>query len=288
MQCPEPRTVSREIGPGDYEKIQVPCGQCLICKESHRQEWTFRVQQEAREARNALFLTLTYSEDTIPRNTIGEATLSKRDLQLFHKKLRQRIARDPIVAKMALKWPPLRFYAIGEYGTNTNRPHYHGIYFNIPASVKDKITDIWANGHVQYGTVTGASIHYVTGYLLTFQEVPFGIQKPFATMSKNPGIGYNYISRTKDWHTKNKYTHVIGDQGQKINLPRYYKNHIFQDITEAEQEEMELNSLKNQTIGDIKEYEKVTKNGDDFYRTTNQQIENRQRQIRNKHSKRKF
>ena len=47
-------------------------------------------------------------------------TLRKRDYQLFMKRLRKAFPNDKI-----------RFYAAGEYGPKTLRPHYHAILFGL-------------------------------------------------------------------------------------------------------------------------------------------------------------
>ena len=47
-------------------------------------------------------------------------SLRKRDFQLFMKRLRKKYSDDRI-----------RFYACGEYGSETFRPHYHAILFGL-------------------------------------------------------------------------------------------------------------------------------------------------------------
>ena len=59
------------------------------------------------------YITLTYNDDHLPAN----GSLQPRDLQLFWKRLRK------------ARTPGIRYYACGEYGDQTARPHYHAIIF---------------------------------------------------------------------------------------------------------------------------------------------------------------
>lgn len=188
-----------------------------MCLQAKRQEWAFRLQQEWKIASSAYFLTLTYDDDNLPYSD-NHPTLNKRDLQLFMKRLRKK------QAKISPK--PLRFYACGEYGTKTNRPHYHMILFNLSVRLKDKIQETWNLGNVMVGTVTGASIAYTTKYCITKDEYPEGTLKPFQIMSRKPGLGANYLDTHYDYH-KNKNRNYTNVNGQKAALPRFYKDKIF-------------------------------------------------------------
>lgn len=95
--------------------IQVPCGQCLECRLQQTRVWADRCVLEAKQWEHNYFVTLTYDDYHIPPN----GSLVKRDYQLFLKKLRK-------------IFPGFRYLLSGEYGTQTLRPHYHLILFNLP------------------------------------------------------------------------------------------------------------------------------------------------------------
>ena len=132
----------------------VPCGKCVECLKRRANHWTFRLSQELKQATTACFLTLTYDE--VPLSQNGLPTLRKTDFQKFMKRLRKR-------SKCSLK-----YYACGEYGTRTQRPHYHVILFNLSRTIfeTDMIGRIWSHGFVDVGKVEMASIAYVTGYVM--------------------------------------------------------------------------------------------------------------------------
>lgn len=162
----------------DEGPIHVNCGQCAECLAQRRAQWTFRLQQEAKQSRYPIFLTLTYEEEKLP---LGN-NIIKKDVQDFMKRLRKNNPNRK-----------LRYYAIGEYGGKFDRPHYHLILWGVPPKAQERISKVWKNGIVKIGTVTQASIHYVTGYIMEKLDKTKGREPPFALMSRNPPLGENYL-----------------------------------------------------------------------------------------------
>ena len=217
MICPTPISIVDPNGSHASQRINVPCGKCGACRFNKRVEWTFRLKQEAKQHINSHFITLTYADENLPFTDMGVITLDKKDLQKFIKRLRKRQAQ--ITDKK------IRYYAVGEYGTNTERPHYHAIIFGCTDS--DIINHSWNHGHIHTGRVDIASLHYVTKYHVNaVKDYDDDRQNEFATMSRRPGIGSNYLKHNKKWHRENMNTHVIND-GYKQALPKYYKEKIF-------------------------------------------------------------
>lgn len=210
----------------------VPCGKCNYCLQSRRADWSFRLLQEWKVCSSAKFLTLTYDEEHVPKNSVGLQELSKNDVQLFHKRLRKEQAK--------YNHQPLRYYSVGEYGTKTLRPHYHSIMFNLDRRVIDNLMAIWNRGHCHAGEVTPASIHYVTKYVINKDAVLNDRAPPFAIMSRKPGIGSNYLASHSSWHRADNrnYVRVNGVLGR---LPRYFKDKMFTDF---ERKLMSLDSIQ--------------------------------------------
>ena len=96
--------------------IWVPCGKCRPCKIAKASEWAARMIHEGDYHKSNVFSTLTYSDDNLPKNL----ELSERHLTLFFKSLRKHLNNRLI-----------KYFACGEYGETTSRPHYHAILFNI-------------------------------------------------------------------------------------------------------------------------------------------------------------
>lgn len=162
------------------------------------------------------FLTLTYADPHLVwRNGISQ--LCKRHLQLFFKSVRFRGAK-------------IRYYAVGEYGSRTYRPHYHVILFG---SVSDEILrECWPHGHIHVGTVTDQSVMYTLGYIVNGKgwQMRTNRERPFALMSLRPGLGANYLTdRMIEWHRSGRKNHAYM-YDQKRHLPRYYKEKIFSKV----------------------------------------------------------
>lgn len=95
----------------NYEIIQVPCGRCLGCRLDHAKMWSDRCMLELQDHDEAYFVTLTYDDQHVTLSDENAATLVKSDLQNFFKRLRK-------------DGQKIRYFACGEYGENTFRPHY--------------------------------------------------------------------------------------------------------------------------------------------------------------------
>ena len=112
---------------GVLEKVSfVPCGSCLGCALDHSKNWAMRMYLESLYSTCTYFFTLTYDDDHIP----GDYQLHKKDLQDFIQKLRDNYRKDFGITG-------IRYYACGEYGGNTGRPHFHIVFFNLPLMKED-------------------------------------------------------------------------------------------------------------------------------------------------------
>lgn len=209
MECLNPKYISKN-------DVTVPCGSCAFCAATKRSDWALRLAFEAKLHLVSKFVTLTYANNELSWHK-NVPQLSKRDLQLYFKRLRK-------------SGGVLRYFAVGEYGSKTFRPHYHIILFgDIP---DNKIVDAWGKGHVHIGTVTQASIMYCLGYLVNGKgwQMKHHRVPPFTVMSRRPGLGANYLSpQMIAWHKSDRKNYSILD-GQKRHLPRYYKGKIFSKV----------------------------------------------------------
>lgn len=218
MQCYTPIKLSEERG-GEV----VPCGRCFACLSRRRDDWIVRLENELRVSDSAWFVTLTYEDRYI---SYGEMpTLMKSDLQKFIKRLRRRNEGKNI-----------RYYAVGEYGSLNQRPHYHLILFNLSPDEMEMYTlvsEAWSLhkiqlGTIHIGTVTPKSIAYVTKYVIQKRGKHVGREPPFSLMSKKPPLGINYIKRYENYHRADRsrmYAPLEG--GRKVALPRFYKEKIY-------------------------------------------------------------
>lgn len=123
-------------------------------------------------------------------------TLNKKDIQDFIKRLRQWQKNDA---------SSIKYYAVGEYGGQTLRPHYHIIIFNADINFIEKSWSICTNkklktfskiGNIHYGSLTEASVGYTLKYISKAKQIPLHSNDDrvpeFSLMSK--GLGINYLT----------------------------------------------------------------------------------------------
>ncbi|AXL14914.1 replication initiator protein [Microviridae sp.] len=236
MQCISPINLPRHGGDGNKDRIVVPCNKCIACLATRREQWAFRLEQELKVAQSASFITLTYEDENIPVSESGMTTLQKRDLQLFTKSLRKsnlkqawkyfpRVKTQKELLKML---PKLRYYSVGEYGTQTWRPHYHSIMFNLTLGMEQKIEKIWKHGMTHVGEVTPASIRYVTKYVIAKHSQMYTQDQEAAFSLMSNGLGSNYLTATKH-HINLEKLYVNTSSGSKIAMPKYYQDKMFND-----------------------------------------------------------
>ena len=230
----------------------VPCGKCLDCLQAKRAIWTNRIMHENKESESGYFITLTYDADnlpTLPYYGIKIGTLHKPDLTNFFKLLRKNIAKYGINDSRWFKTTnnginsKIRYFACGEYGKLGDRPHYHALIWNIPdyfidldpihnKMYSDLLEMSWKRGIVDVGTITQASAHYVAKYTLDplVSQYPDSDPRtrPYATMSRRPGVGNNYLSdEIINYFHNNKNVYTLTEGGIKQPLGRYYKDKIY-------------------------------------------------------------
>lgn len=215
--------------------FNIGCGKCYPCKQKRKRNWTFRLHHEFKSAKSAAFITLTYNDESIPV-TDGVEHLFKRDLQLFIKQLRNTHLKHykteynfKSIKDAQKNAPQVRYFACGEYGEKTLRPHYHILLFNYPTSLYNNLAPLWNKGHVHIGDVNNATIAYTAKYIMKGKNEVHDSYPMFNTMSKKPPIGHTYFKMEK-WHRENKSILCKDQNGNLMLLPRIFRDKFFTEI----------------------------------------------------------
>jgi hypothetical protein len=214
------------------DQVPVPCGKCPVCSARRISGWSFRLMKEGERSSSSFFVTLTYDTNHVPITKTGYMSLSKEHLQKYFKRLRK------------LNDEKLKYYAVGEYGGKTMRPHYHIILFNAKL---ETVLKAWALdgkyfGDYHVGKVTEASIGYTMKYISKSKKIPQHKNDDrlpeFALMSKRMGDNYLTDLMVK-WHKLDIGNRMYCNlkDGKKIAMPRYYKQKL--NLTENEQEKIQ-------------------------------------------------
>ena len=151
---------------------------------------------EAAQNGDNCFATLTYDDENLPPDN----SVDPRAVQNFLKRLRKRLD-----TANGLR---IRYFAVGEYGDTTSRPHYHLALFNLPGCYRgrtdhtredccpacDLVKHSWGRGAVDLAPLEIGSAAYIAGYVvkkMTKHDDPRleGRWPEFALMSRKPGLG---------------------------------------------------------------------------------------------------
>jgi hypothetical protein len=243
MTCYHPLLAYKSEGKVVFNKpfafakgFNLPCGQCIGCRLNYSRQWAIRIVHEAQMHDENCFITLTFDQAHLEKRS-NPLSLDVTEYQRFMKRLRKRFGKN------------IRFFHCGEYGDKNKRPHYHAIIFGL--DFKDKklwsnrdgnklytseaLSELWPYGFSTIGDVTFQSAAYVARYImkkhkgdgaedhytrwcpLTGEGTP--VDPEYCTMSRKPGIGYEWLKKYK----ADVYPHdYVVINGHKVKPPRYY------------------------------------------------------------------
>lgn len=244
------------------QPVTLPCGKCIGCRISHSRSWALRCVHESKDHLVNSFLTLTYSDENLPPFN----TLVLDDLQRFFKRLRA-------------KGVKFRYFACGEYGDSTFRPHYHVLLFGYGFThdrtvikksrsgdlfTSKSLADTWGLGHVTIGNFSYQTAAYVSRYVLKkrlgadagqskdytrldpYTGEVVQVLPEFCVMSRNPGIGAKWFSKYKNDAFPDDFVVI---EGKKFPIPKYYFNKFKEiDLQAAEQIKFRRKNRMNNSV----------------------------------------
>jgi len=230
--------------------IKIPCGQCTGCRISRSSDWATRLMHESKFHLVSSFLTLTLDPEHYP----PDGSLDKKLPRYFMRRLRKHY-------KALYPELKIRYFAVGEYGDQTQRAHYHMILFGV-AFLEDRrphstnkqgdqlftsptLDKLWGKGRCLIGNVSAQSCGYVAQYAFKkvngnraeahYQAVNTQTgeiitrQKEFAGMSNHPGIGFDFYDQ---YHKQMFVRDSVIVKGQQRPVPKYYDRKLKQDAPE--------------------------------------------------------
>lgn len=234
---------------GGTEKIKVPCGSCDGCHLDRARNWAIRCWHEASLYENNVFITLTFA----PSHLDSAGSLRKVDFQKFLKRLRKKFVpscpwevpkkKGGFMREAWAERHSIRYFHCGEYGEKLGRPHHHACLFNFTfpdlellritdqghrVYVSQILAELWPYGIHEIGEVTYQSAAYVARYIIKKVKGPAAwrhykngdIEPEYVTMSRNPGIGTNWLKKFAD--DVYPHDHVVMEDGFKALPPKFY------------------------------------------------------------------
>lgn len=225
-------------------RLLLPCRKCIGCRLAKSREWANRVVMEQLYHDESWFVTLTYDDEHLPPaypvdEATGEilsvhSTLVKKDFQDFMKRLRFHSCQK------------IRYFASGEYGSQSYRPHYHALIFGLhlddlevvshnfcgtPYYTSSLIEKCWPFGIHIIGQVTWQSAAYVARYTMKKATHGFdkryydvaGIESEFQTMSRVPGLARQYYDDHPELFDYQYYNVSTPQGGRRMYPPEYFR-----------------------------------------------------------------
>lgn len=189
----------------------IDCGKCEGCRVKQRRDWAIRMYHESQFHEYNSFLTMTYNDQNLPQ----DGKINKRDIQLFLKRLRAELDNK------------IRYYIVGEYGDQTQRPHYHacifGQDFRGPNNyfIRDRVWGnphldrIWKLGHLEIAEFNLATAMYTAGYVTK----KAGAADTFSLQSRNPPLGKNWVRK---YHDQLRRVKSVPINGKEHPIPSIY------------------------------------------------------------------
>ena len=223
--------------PIERRGLKVPCGTCVACRINETTDWSIRALYELHDFENAAFVTLTYNEENYPK----DCSVHKEVLSDWWDNFQHLVKKE--------KGFSPRIFSCGEYGSRTNRAHYHAILYGLNPDpfnkhnidrelianswkLCDRDMFLWNRYDFNKNAInfcTRETIQYVAGYIqkklksYLAKEVyeKFGKQAPFKLASKQ--LGLNYALEQKDIIRQNGFCVY---NGYRVRVPRYFREKL--------------------------------------------------------------
>lgn len=223
-----------------------PCGQCGECRLSRARQWATRCVHESTHWKESCFITLTY-KDPPPHNS-----LDPQDTRNFIRRFRDHFKK------------PFKYFLVGEYGENFDRPHYHALIFGTDFGYSKKFSpknetsmaemeelhdttalscpeldSLWGLGFTSVGELTFDSAAYCAQYAMKKVNgekaaAHYGLRHPEFMRTSQNAIGKQYALQYAQEIIKNNS--VISNSVEQP-IPNYY-------LKQYEKHSYDLDQLK--------------------------------------------
>lgn len=225
--CMSPLTIRNNSTYKDSETspymYTVPCGKCAECRSFSQNEWFTRLSFELdslyKRGGISVFLTFTYNDDFLPVYHDYDANFHFpcfrwSDVTTFLNRLK-------VACNRAFGPHSYKYFVTSEYGSNTQRPHYHG-QFNLESHV-DLFTfceicrDCWTYGFMfpKYDAKKG---YYVDN---------FGRYVTPEVTSRTGSVKYvsKYITKDIAYMRNEEVAHYISDKLHYNKMRKCFPKH---------------------------------------------------------------
>ena len=240
--CFDPKRI---INPYTKEVMYVECRQCPACRNRYARKWQERVEKECTFHRYSMFVTLTYSNDNLPRfqmvwndaidnyqmlsnrecdsdkelpeefigvshkmshdNSDGVPYVCRYDVVTFFKRFRSNIDYSFKINNINEN-KKIRYFLCSEYSPRGLRPHYHAIvWFDSEYIAK------------QFGEILSKSwTHGIVDYSIVNSSAPDYVAKYVACNTNLPEV--LQLKPTRTFHLQSKKPCIGYNESDKAEL----------------------------------------------------------------------
>lgn len=237
--------------------VRVGCKECPACLMNHRMEVAIRLNYDLLSPRcvDSIFLTLDYDDDHLEYNVVDEntgevyplASVNPKTLRDYWKRVRNALNYDS-------EQTELFYYASGEYGDTTKRPHYHAVVYLLgkptqKISLADALQKSWTFCQwnpvkiakcIQKPKTKGALLYSAKHNVKRCQGIE-GQFPYFQRMSKGYGSEFFTQYPTEvEFLKRNMFLYL--DNTYKVAAPRYYLDKL--GLKRPEDEVIRFNQIQ--------------------------------------------
>lgn len=159
--------------------FDVPCGKCLECKEVYMQEWqtrlSFHIHSLYKRGGLAVMLTFTYNDESLP--WYHDSSCDFHFPCFDHSHVLGFLNRLKAACWRRYGRGSYTYFLTSEYGKDTQRPHYHAIFF---LSHKYLIGLNSVSYAVNFGCVVLCSLNMMKSVIVTLILMVFPLHLFFA------------------------------------------------------------------------------------------------------------
>lgn len=229
--------------PPDYY-ITVPCGKCHSCQKKRLQNFRMRLMYEFTESKSAVFITLSFNDSALDEYKDNY----NRAVCQFMDALRKKFGYE------------LRHFFVMEYGNDklyidrhgnqkcgTERPHFHGLIFNMPSIDFFLWESVWNRGN---GRLRDSSTPYngfyknprgflfveavrepekCASYICKYLTKEYSKDKLTPRVITSCGLGVQYLTKDNVHRHLKELDTTLTVNGFPFSLPTYFRNKIFSD-----------------------------------------------------------
>ena len=207
--------------------VPTKCGKCIECRKENARNWRIRLAEELKNNPNALFITLTFSEENYQKLSWELFKKSKENLNYTEQNEMCKTAVRRWLERIRKKTgKSVRHWMVTEKGEDYGRIHLHGIVW----CPKERVNQ-WGYGFTYIGDyVNQTTIAYVTKYMLKIcEKYPDFRGKVMCSAGIGRGYETSINARRNRYQGERTIETYKTENGAELPMPKYYHDKVYSE-----------------------------------------------------------